>query len=382
MSTRTADGLRGRALAAVETYRIPIGLVVLVVLLRPVVSSDLLLGYDAIASRMLIVMLFVAAFNLLFGYTGLLSFGHAMFLAFGLYIPAIVVQNGLWVLPQQGNVTFFVGVGIALLAVAVYSYLLGQLIVGMGEIYFALLTLAFAQAIYFIVLRDPEGPNGNGLTGGSNGLSRGTLPDFVEQTRGVISVEAFGLSVDWYWAVGVVFLLGMLALWQIIRSPFGRSLIAIRENEQLARAMGVDTKRYKVWAVTFSGLFSALAGVLLAIQNTGVSIENINVFTSGDTVLMAVLGGVNYFFGPVAGAFAWLFTEDFLVDLEVWEFPLSELTLVSLDLGDVVLYWQFFLGALFVVVVLTAPEEGVWGYARSIPAWCYGRIRGGNNEPS
>jgi len=382
MSTRTADGLRGRALAAVETYRIPIGLVVLVVLLRPVVSSDLLLGYDAIASRMLIVMLFVAAFNLLFGYTGLLSFGHAMFLAFGLYIPAIVVQNGLWVLPQQGNVTFFVGVGIALLAVAVYSYLLGQLIVGMGEIYFALLTLAFAQAIYFIVLRDPEGPNGNGLTGGSNGLSRGTLPDFVEQTRGVISVEAFGLSVDWYWAVGIVFLLGMLALWQIIRSPFGRSLIAIRENEQLARAMGVDTKRYKVWAVTFSGLFSALAGVLLAIQNTGVSIENINVFTSGDTVLMAVLGGVNYFFGPVAGAFAWLFTEDFLVDLEVWEFPLSELTLVSLDLGDVVLYWQFFLGALFVVVVLTAPEEGVWGYARSIPAWCYGRIRGGNNEPS
>jgi branched-chain amino acid transport system permease protein len=382
MSTRTADGLRGRALAAVETYRIPIGLVVLVVLLRPVVSSDLLLGYDAIASRMLIVMLFVAAFNLLFGYTGLLSFGHAMFLAFGLYIPAIVVQNGLWVLPQQGNVTFFVGVGIALLAVAVYSYLLGQLIVGMGEIYFALLTLAFAQAIYFIVLRDPEGPNGNGLTGGSNGLSRGTLPDFVEQTRGVISVEAFGLSVDWYWAVGVVFLLGMLALWQIIRSPFGRSLIAIRENEQLARAMGVDTKRYKVWAVTFSGLFSALAGVLLAIQNTGVSIENINVFTSGDTVLMAVLGGVNYFFGPVAGAFAWLFTEDFLVDLEVWEFPLSELTLVSLDLGDVVLYWQFFLGALFVVVVLTAPEEGVWGYARSIPAWCYGRIRGGDNEPS
>jgi len=382
MSTRTADGLRGRALAAVETYRIPIGLVVLVVLLRPVVSSDLLLGYDAIASRMLIVMLFVAAFNLLFGYTGLLSFGHAMFLAFGLYIPAIVVQNGLWVLPQQGNVTFFVGVGIALLAVAVYSYLLGQLIVGMGEIYFALLTLAFAQAIYFIVLRDPEGPNGNGLTGGSNGLSRGTLPDFVEQTRGVISVEAFGLSVDWYWAVGVVFLLGMLALWQIVRSPFGRSLIAIRENKQLARAMGVDTKRYKVWAVTFSGLFSALAGVLLAIQNTGVSIENINVFTSGDTVLMAVLGGVNYFFGPVAGAFAWLFTEDFLVDLEVWEFPLSELTLVSLDLSDVVLYWQFFLGALFVVVVLTAPEEGVWGYARSIPAWCYGRIRGGDNEPS
>jgi branched-chain amino acid transport system permease protein len=323
---------------------------------------------------MLIMMLFVAAFNLLFGFTGLLSFGHAMFLGFGLYIPAIVVKNGLWVLPQQGNLTFFVGVGIALLAVAVYSYLLGQLIVGMGEIYFALLTLAFAQAIYFIVLRDPEGPNGNGLTGGSNGLSQGTLPDFVVQTRGRISIEAFGLSADWYWVVGAVFLLGMLALWQIVRSPFGRSLIAIRENEQLARAMGVDTKRYKVWSVTLSGLFSALAGILLAVQNTGVSIENLNVFTSGDTVLMAVLGGVNYFFGPVAGAFAWLFTEDFLVGLDVWEFPLSEFTLVSLELSNVVVYWQFFLGALFIVVVLTAPEEGIWGYVRSLPTWLSDRI--------
>jgi len=380
MSTRTADGLGGRALSAVETYRIPIGLVVLVLLLRPAVSSDFLLGYNAIASKMLIMMLFVAAFNLLFGFTGLLSFGHAMFLGFGLYIPAIVVQRGLWVLPQQGNLTFFAGVAIALLAVVVYSYLLGQLIVGMGEIYFALLTLAFAQAIYFIVLRDPEGPNGNGLTGGSNGLSRGTLPDFVEQTRGQISIEAFGLSVDWYWVVGVVFLLGMLALWQIVRSPFGRSLIAIKENEQLARAMGVDTRRYKVWSVTFSGLFSAIAGVLLAIQNTGVSIENLNVFTSGDTVLMAVLGGVNYFFGPIAGAFAWLFTEDFLIDLEVWEFPLSEFTLVSLDLSNVVLYWQFFLGALFVVVVLTAPEEGIWGYVRSLPIWIRDKLTGGTDE--
>jgi branched-chain amino acid transport system permease protein len=345
---------------------------VLVVVLRPAVASDVLLGYDAIASKMLIMMLFVAAFNLLFGYTGLLSFGHAMFLGFGLYIPAILVQNGLWVLPAGGNVTFFVGVVLAVAAVAVYSYLLGKLIVGMGEIYFALLTLAFAQALYFIVLRDWWE-----LTGGSNGLSRGTLPDFVEQTRGAISIEAFGLSVDWYWVVGVVFLLGMLALWQLIRSPFGRSAIAVRENEQLARAMGIDTTRYKIWAVTFSGVFSALAGVLLAIQNTGVAIENLNVFTSGDTVLMAVLGGISYFFGPIAGAFTWLFVEDFLTDFELWQFPLSEVTLVTLDLGGVLAYWQFFLGALFVVVVLTAPEEGIWGYVRSIPGWLRDRVTEG-----
>jgi branched-chain amino acid transport system permease protein len=350
-------------------YRIPLGLVVLVVALRPLVAADFLLGYDAIASRMLIMALFVAAFNLLFGFTGLLSFGHAMFLGFGLYIPAIVVLNGLWVFPPGGSLTFLAGAAIALVAAGVYSYLLAQLIVGRGEIYFALLTLAFSQAIYFLVLRDP-----GGLTGGSNGLTQGALPAFVEQTRGQISVRAFGLSVDWYWVVGAVFLLAMLLLWQVVRSPFGRSLVAIRENENLARAMGVDTTRYKVWSLTFSGVLAATAGVLLEIHSSGAAIENLSVVTSGDTVLMAVLGGINYFFGPIAGAFTWLFAEDFLTDFEVWQAPLSELALVSVDLSGILVYWQFFLGALFVVVVLTAPEEGIWGYVRSTAGWLRRRL--------
>jgi len=356
--------------SAFEKYRIPIGLVLLVLVLRPVVASDLVLGYEAIASRMLIMVVFVAAFNLLFGFTGLLSFGHAMFLGFGIYVPAILVLDGLWFLDPGGNVTFFVGVAVALLGVGLYSYLLGRLIVDMGEIYFALLTLAFSQAIYFVVLRNPYG-----LTGGSNGLTRGTLPDFVEQTRGKISIEAFGLSMDWYWAVAVVFLLAMLGLWQIVRSPFGRSLIAIRDNEQLAQAMGVNTTRYKVWSVTFSGVFSAISGVLLMIQSSGAAIENLSPFTSGDTVLMAVLGGVNYFFGPVVGAIVWLFTEDYLTSFETLHLPLAEFALVSVELGDLLVYWQFLLGALFVVVVMTAPEEGIWGYLRSTGGWITARLR-------
>ncbi|SDJ34802.1 amino acid/amide ABC transporter membrane protein 2, HAAT family [Halovenus aranensis] len=364
MTEETTQESVPRLPTRLERYRIPLGLLVLVLALRPVVSSDLLLGYNAIASKMLIMMLFVAGFNLLFGYTGLLSFGHAMFLGFGLYIPAIFVSNGPGLLPAGGGVTFLFGVALAVAGVAAYGYLLGRLIVGMGEIYFALLTLAFSQAIYFIVLRDPAG-----LTGGSNGLTQGTLPAFVEQTRGEIAIEAFGQSLDWYWAVALVFLVGMLALWQIVRSPFGRSLVAVSENEQLARAMGVNTTRYKIWSVTFSGIFSALAGVLLMIQSSGAAIENLSVFTSGDTVLMAVLGGVNYFFGPVVGAFSWLFVEDFLTGFELWQFPLSELTLVTVDLSDILVYWQFLLGALFVVVVLTAPEEGIWGYLSSVAEW-------------
>ncbi|MFB6297532.1 MAG: branched-chain amino acid ABC transporter permease [Salinirussus sp.] len=372
MSDRFPDGVADVGIETVsllDRYRVPIGLVALVLFLRPVVASDLLLGFEAVANRMLIVMLFVAAFNLLFGFTGLLSFGHAMFLGFGVYVPAIVVLNGLPVpflpvtLAPGGTLTYFVGVFLALGSVAAFSYLLARLIVEKGEIYFAMLTLAVSQAVYFIVLRDP-----GGLTGGSNGLTGGTLPGFVEQVRGQISIRAFGASVDWYWVVAVVFLAAMLAIWQVLRSPFGRTLVAIRENEELARAMGVDTARYKVWSMTFSGVFAATAGVLLEINNSGAAIENLSVLTSGDTVLMAVLGGIQYFFGPLAGAFTWLFAEDFLTDFEVLHLPAAEFAVVSVDLGGILGFWQFFLGALFVIVVLTSPKEGVWGYVRSAAA--------------
>jgi branched-chain amino acid transport system permease protein len=371
MSDETGSGTAAadRALqrpSVLRRYRVPIGLVVLVVSLQPVIGSDWLLGFDAIATRMLIVMLFVAAFNLLFGFTGLLSFGHAMFLGFGMYITAIATVNGLPGLAPGGGLTFLAGALLSLAAVAVFSYLLGKLIVRKGEIYFAMLTLAVSQAIYFIVLRDP-----GGLTGGSNGLTGGALPDFVQQVRGRISIEAFGLTVDWYWVVALLFLLAMLGMWQLLRSPFGRTLIAIRENERLARAMGVDTARYKVWSLTFSGIFAALAGVLLEIHNSGAAIEDLSVVTSGDTVLMAVLGGIKFFFGPIAGTFTWLFAEDFLTDFEVLHLPATEFAAVSVDLGPILGYWQFFLGALFVVVVLTSPQDGIWGYVRSLG----GRLR-------
>jgi branched-chain amino acid transport system permease protein len=357
-------------------YRVPIGLVLFVLLLRPVVALPFMLGFESVASTILIVVLFVAAFNLLFGYTGLLSFGHAMFFGFGMY-GAAIAMSGKGIAP---TLPFAVGAGVGIAVAAVVGYALGRLTVGKGEIYFAFLTLAVAEAVAFIANRDPFG-----LTGGSNGISGGAQPAWIESFRGELTVtlipwpsgviDAVGWLDDWYLLVGLVFVLAMGALWQIVRSPFGRSLIAIRENEQLARAMGVDTTRYKVWSVTFSGVFSAIAGVLLVIQSSGAAIENLSPFTSGDTVLMAVLGGVNYFFGPVVGAVVWLFTEDYLTSFEVLHFPLAEATLVSIELGDLLVYWQFLLGALFVVVVMTAPEEGIWGYVRSTGGWIADRVR-------
>ena len=353
MSEADADVEGGRGLAAaavdlVDRYRVPIGLVALVVLLRPLLAHPWLLDYGGVATTVLIWMLFVAAFNLLFGFTGLLSFGHAMFLGFGMYGAAIAVS--VFSLPYLVGAA--AGVGIA----AAVGYGLGRLIVHKGEIYFAMLTLASAEAIYFVVNRNPFG-----VTGGSNGISQNALPPWIETYRGQKSLVAFGASIDWYWVVAAVFLLSMLVLWQVLRSPFGRSLVAVRENEDLARAMGVDTDRYKVASFTVSGAFAAVAGALLEITNQGAAIETFAALTSGNAVLMAVLGGVNHFFGPLAGVFVWRFAEEYLTDFETLVLPLSEVPLVTVELAGVLSYWRFFLGALFVLVVIVSPKEGVWG---------------------
>ncbi|WP_435347806.1 branched-chain amino acid ABC transporter permease [Haloarchaeobius sp. HRN-SO-5] len=356
----------GETLARVRTlawrYRVPLGLLVLVLLLRPVVSHPLLLGYEAIASTILIWMVFVAAFNLLFGYAGLLSFGHAMFLGFGMYAAAIGVSGRA----GAPELPFVVAAGIGVAVAATVGYLLGRLTVEKGEIYFAFLTLAVAQAVEFVANRNPLN-----LTGGSNGVTQDVLPGFVESTRGQLVVVLAGTEVDWYWFVSVVFLASMLALWQVVRSPFGRSLVAIRENQNLARAMGIDTTRYKIQAFTISAALSALAGAVLMVNNYGASQETLGVTTSGDTVLMAVLGGVRYFFGPIAGVFVWQFAEDFLTDFEV-----LDLGFASADLSGVLTHWHFFLGALFVVLVVVAPLEGIWGFLRDWTRGLYGRVRG------
>ncbi|WP_227134337.1 branched-chain amino acid ABC transporter permease [Halorubellus salinus] len=369
-SETTSSGVFSRLPDWVGRYRIPIGLVLFVLLLRPVVALPFLLGFESVATTILIIVLFVAAFNLLFGYTGLLSFGHAMFFGFGMY-GAAIAMSGHGPAPELG---FLVGAVVGVALAAFVGYTLGRLTVGKGEIYFAFLTLAAAEAVYFIANRDPFG-----ITGGSNGISGGAQPGWIESFRGELTVtlipwpdalvDVFGWLDDWYLLVGLVFLLAMGALWQVVRSPFGRSLIAIRENENLARAMGIDTARYKVWAFTISGAFSALAGALMAINNHGASQEWLSVFTSGDTVLMAVLGGVHYFFGAVAGVFVWEFTADYLTD-----FAVLDLGFIAVDISRELSHWQFLLGAVFVVIVLVSPNDGIWGYVRAYAARGWARI--------
>ncbi|SFS12594.1 amino acid/amide ABC transporter membrane protein 2, HAAT family [Halomicrobium zhouii] len=346
-----------------EQWRVPLGLLALVVLLRPVIGHEFLLNYPPFANTILVWMLFAASFNVLLGYTGLLSFGHGMFLGFGAYGAAI----GL----TRFDLPFTVSAVIGLAVAAVVAYLIGRIIAQRGEIYFAMLTLAFAKAAHFIANQ-----NYGGLTGGSTGIV-GVLPSWIETQRGVKYVATGGFQFDWYYLLGTVFVLATLALWQIARSPFGRSLVAVRENEELARAVGIDDTRYKIWSFTFSGVFAALAGVLYAINNQGSSLSTLTVETSGDIILMTILGGANYFFGPLAGVFVWLFSEEFLIEFETLVLPLAEYPLVTIELGGLLSYWQFFLGLLFVISVLVAPREGLWGLFRSGIGGLYDRVRGG-----
>lgn len=351
-----------RVLAFLREYRIPLGLVVLVLVLRPVVAHPWLLGYGQVATRMLIMMLFVAGFNLLLGFTGVLSFGHAMFLGIGMYSVAI----GL----SKLSAPFLLSAGVGLAFTAVVAYAIGWLIAEKGEIYFAMLTIAFGQAFYFVVNKNPYG-----LTNGSDGISKGALPGWIDTFRGQKTVFPDLLAIDWYWVVAAVFLAATLCLWQVIRSPFGRTLVAIRENEELARAMGVDTTQYKIVSFTFSALFAALAGVLLEINDQGAVLETFHWTTSGDAVLMSVLGGMNYFAGPIAGAFVWLFSEDYLTDFQTLQLPLSELPLVTIQVEGLLNHWRFLLGLLFVIIILFSPREGVWGYVTRATSAVRGRLR-------
>lgn len=339
-----------------------IGLILFVLVLRPVISSDLILGYESIANTILIWMLFAAAFNLLLGYTGLLSFGHAMFLGWGMYSMGIILS-------QVSTSLFFLAAIVAIVGASALAYVIGRLIVQKGDIYFAMLTIAFGEVLWYIANTDP-----GGLTGGNDGIAQGVLPPWIASELGRKFVEFNAVSIDIYWPIGAVFVICIYLLFRIVRSPFGRTLIAIRENEDLAQAIGVNTTRYKVYAFTLSAAFTAVAGVMLEVVNQGVTLSSLHWSTSGEVVMMTVLGGMSSFAGPMVGAFLWEAGASYLTSFTTLHLPLSEFAIVSYDVSDLMEYWRFLFGLLFVLIVLTYPEGGAWGIIKRIVKWTAGRL--------
>jgi len=238
------------------------------------------LVYPVLAIDIVAYALFAVAFDLLLGFTGLLSFGHAMFWGGAGYVATILIA--------KANAPFPLAVVAAIVYAALLALLVGAIAIRRQGIYFAMITLALAQLQYFFAYQL------GGWTGGENGVQlngRGTL---------------FGIALEndiaFYYAVLAVAALGTYLVVRVVRSPFGAVLGAMRENEQRAIALGYRVDRYKLIAFVLSGTLAGLAGVLFAVGNRLSGLDGVDWHTSGKVVMMSILGGIGTVFGPIAGA--------------------------------------------------------------------------------
>jgi branched-chain amino acid transport system permease protein len=283
-------------------------------------------------------------FNLLLGYTGLLSFGHSAFFGAGAYAAAFLVKY--W--GVRSMEAFVVGGALASLLVAA---LIGAVCVRYTRIFFGILALALSQVLWSLALKLFW------VTGGTDGLRVPTptlLGGLVTQVLGATMDKTEFLARRYYYYVLAVFVLATAVMWVIVHSPFGKALQAIRDNEVRAEFVGVQVRRYRYVAFLVSGVFTGLAGALWVPLN-GLTTPDILYWPfSGRIVFMAVLGGFRTFWGPVVGAFAYNY-------LEVWA------------VGTTV-YWQLVVGVILVALVLAMPT-GLVGTAGQLAARFRGRSR-------
>jgi branched-chain amino acid transport system permease protein len=280
--------------------------------------------YPVFLMKALCFGLFACAFNLLIGYVGLLSFGHAAFLGSAGYVTAHVAK--VWGWPPEAAIV----AGVA--AAAVLGLAIGALAIRRQGIYFAMTTLALAQMIYFFCLQAP-------FTHGEDGIQsvpRGRLLGFLDLSH----------TLTLYFVVLAIFLAGFLVIYRTIHSPFGQVLKAIRENEPRAISLGYKADQYKLMAFVLSTALVGLAGGTKALVFQLASLTDVHWTMSGEVVLMTLLGGLGTVFGPVVGAFIVIALENYLAQLGAW------VTVVQ--------------GAIFVVCVLTFRRGVVGELARLI----------------
>ena len=283
-----------------------------------------LLGRDYYATLMLPFFGYSIALlglNLLFGTTGLLSFGHALFVAVGGYTAAYL-----------GAVLKIRSLEIMLLAAvasaACVALPVGWLCVRYVKIYFGMLTLAFGMLFYSFLYKF------YGLTGGDEGIPVGR-PSLLGRGFGELDKTAYLVGPYYYYSLALA-VVAALVMWRIVRSPLGLSLRAIRENAAKAEYVGVRVRRYRFYAFVVSALFGAAGGVLLVVP-TGLASPTLAYWThSGNLVFMLLLGGFGHFFGPALGAFVFIFLQD--------------------QVMSVTEYWRFVFGAVLAAVVIFLPQ--------------------------
>ena len=286
----------------------------------------LLGGFTALGTRVLVLGLAAMSVNFLLGFTGVLSFGHAAWFGLGAY--------GCGLLLKFVALSTPLGLLGGTLLGGVLGALLGALIVRRRGVYFAMVTIAFGQVFYYIAFQ------WSSLTGGDDGLR----PFYRQPLHlGIAVVDILHDTTAFYYFVLVCFAFAVAAMAFILRSPFGRTMLAIRENERRARFLGIPVEMHIWIAFTLSCFFMAFAGSLYALVNNFADPRGLHYSQSGDFVMMAVLGGMRSFWGPLLGAAVFVVLEDYI--------------------SSITINWQFFIGVLFVLVVLFFPR-GLLGFLR------------------
>lgn len=252
--------------------------------------------YPVFLMKVLCFALFACAFNLLLGYVGLLSFGHAAFFGMGSYVAAWCAKN--WGVTAEVAILLGGGTGAAL------GLVLGWLAIRRAGIYFAMITLALAQMVYFFCLEAP-------FTGGEDGIQQVPRSPLF----GVISMQP---DMHIYVLVAVVFLAGFLLIHRVVHSPFGQVIKAIRENEPRATSLGYRTDDYKLIAFVLSTFLAGVAGGTKALVFGIATLTDVHYSMSGEVVLMTLLGGLGTVFGPVVGALVVTAMENYLAQFGAW----------------------------------------------------------------
>jgi branched-chain amino acid transport system permease protein len=310
--------------------RVALGLAILALLALPLVLSPY---------RLLLMLPFMAygvillGLNLLFGHTGLVSFGHALFVGIGAY-------TGAFLTVRAGIRSLEVIVLVAAVLGALAAALVGLLCVRYVKIYFGMLTLAFGMVFYTFLLKFYR------LTGGDEGMQV-LRPLLLGFNLDAMPKTSYLVGPYYYYCLGVL-VVAAAVMWRIVHSPFGLCLRTIRDNPLKAEALGVSVTRYRWYAFVISGVFAAVGGALLG-PPTGNVDPTLTYWThSGSLVFMALLGGFASFFGPVLGAFVFIFLQDAVM--------------------SVVPYWRLVFGAILAIIVIFAPGGLMGFFARPRPS--------------
>ncbi|HJX14555.1 MAG TPA: branched-chain amino acid ABC transporter permease [Candidatus Deferrimicrobiaceae bacterium] len=270
--------------------------------------------FVTMANEILVMGLFAMAFNLLYGVTGMLSFGQAAYYGVGGYAVGLLLSEGI--------VPFSVALPAAMVAGGILALVLGPLCIRLTGVYFTMLTLAFAEMVWAVVFKWYD------FTGGDNGIQGIPVPDVLRNPLRY-----------YYFTLAVVFVCFWI-LRKIVESPFGATLQAIRENQERVGFLGVNVRRYQLAAMILSGAFAGLAGGLFAGYQRSIHPDMLHWTKSGEVILMSILGGVSSFFGPLVGAAVILFIEDMI--------------------GKYTEFWEICIGSIMLAIVIFFPR-GVIG---------------------